>query len=428
MYKKYLSISVLVLLVASFLFLAKSGDTNVVSYYSGDAIAFNNTLYIGSANSGFLEIFKLENDFLNRIVQIKPYNQRFSKYDDFYDLTFSIENNRLYVYAVSQYSLYKYELINNDLNLVNVSTNTYWEWYNRVESQGNRIITVSSQGLKIFNRDLQIIDSHTYTNLSSPYNLSFAQPRFVVNVDNDNQRLKVYDKEQRQEITNIALNFKYENGNRQAFQDNFGHIYLIDDYYAKKYDLSGKLLAYFEHIGHQGFDASVSSHTDYVYFSNGVGVLRLNKDMSLNDYQWTSQLGGPNGWAMGLKTVYLNGDKLIIFNNTNILVLDQNLNKLASIESTTLDERKYPHENLYLSLDKNRASVNSQVLVSGGGFIANEDLKILFNNRKTAEAKTNNLGRFEQIITIPDMQAGVYDIKVEGLSSSLHYSISFNLE
>lgn len=425
---KFLSVSIITILLGSFLFLGNSGQTNIKSYYSGDAIAFNNTLYVASTNSGFLEVFKLESNALNRLAQVKPYDKRFNKYEDFFDLAFSIENNRLYVYAVSHYSLYKYELVNNDLNLVNLSTNTYWEWYNRVEKQGNDIITISAKGIKVFNKDLQVINSYDYTNISAPNNLSFYQDRFIVNMDNDQQRLKVYDKEQRKEITNVALNFKYEKGNRQAYQDNFGYIYLVDDYYAKKYDLNGNLLGSFEHIGHQGFDVSASLHTDYIYFSNGVGIVRLNKDMSLNDYQWTNNLGSYGGWAMGLKVVYLHGDKVVIFNNSNILILDENLNKLASVDSTIEDDTKYPSESLYLNLDKNRASANADVLVSGGGFIADEDLNIMFDDKKVAETIANNLGRFEQIITIPDIKSGAYDIKVEGKSSALHYSISFNLE
>ncbi len=425
---KFLSMLITSVLLLSFLFLGNNGQTNLKSYYSGDAIAFNNSLYVGSTNSGFLEVFRLESNSLKKVVQIKPFDKRFNKYEDFFDLAFSIENNHLYIYAVSHYSLYKYELVNNDLNLVQLSTNTYWEWYNQVEKQGNHIITVSAKGIKVFNNDLQVINSYDYTNLQAPSNLSFYQDRFIINLDNEEQRLKVYDKEQRKEVTNVALNFKFEKGNRKAYQDAFGHIYLADDYFVKKYDLSGKLLANFEHIGHQAFDVSTNSNSDYIYFSNGVGLVKLNKDLSLNDYQWTSNLASYGGWAMGMKAVYLNGDKIVIFNNTNILILDQALNKVASVDSTTQDDNKYPQENLYLNLDKNRASVNSNVLISGGGFVAEEKLNILFNNKKVEETTSNSLGRFEKIITIPEIKTGAYDIKVEGEDSGLHYSISFNLE
>ena len=47
--------------------------------------------------------------------------------------------------------------------------------------------------------------------------------------------------------------------------------------------------------------------------------------MKLERYAWTSNLGGTQSWAMGLKVVYDQGDKVIVFNNYNITVLDSNL-------------------------------------------------------------------------------------------------------
>jgi hypothetical protein len=32
-------------------------------------------------------------------------------FDDFFDAKFNIENNRLYIYAVSHYTFFKYELV-----------------------------------------------------------------------------------------------------------------------------------------------------------------------------------------------------------------------------------------------------------------------------------------------------------------------------
>ena len=99
--------------------------------------------------------------------------------------------------------------------------------------------------------------------------------------------------------------------------------------------------------------------------------------MKLIDYAWTGNLGGQAGWAMGLKVVYNSGDKIVIFNNSNILILDDKLDKVASVASTeTADD--YPLENLYLRLDKPQATVNSDILLTGGGFLPQESLSISF--------------------------------------------------
>jgi hypothetical protein len=144
------------------------------------------------------------------------------------------------------------------------------------------------------------------------------------------------------------------------------------------------------------------------------------------DYAWTGNLGAYGGWAMGLETVYNNGEKIIIFNNTNILVLDDKLNKIAvALASEEADDT--PVENLYLKLDKNRAAVNSDVMISGGGYFPYEQLTITFGKDRITSVSDAN-GRFSSIIKVPQLRAGMHDIKVEGVESSLHYSISFQVE
>lgn len=404
-----------------------SGKTNLKSYYSGDAIVFANNIYVGSTDTGSLEVFRLDNDNLTLVEKIKPYNPRFNRYEDFYDLTFSVERNQLFVYAVSHYTIYKYQVVGNSLHLVNESKNTYWEWYNRINRFGDNIVTVSAKGIKYFNFDLQVIHSYNFTNDKSPYNINAGIDRFLLNVDEKDSKIKVFDRENRIVTSEIPLNFKFEKGNRKAYQDAFGHLYVVDDYFAKKFDLNGNLLGHFQHIGHQGFDIAGSGHNHYVYFSNGVGVVQLDQNMELINYRFTTHLGGYAGWAMGLKVLHLNGDKLVLFNNTNILILDENLEKIASIEATETDDKVYPLENLFLNLDKNRATVNSEVLVSGGGFRPEEDLTISFGRSKT-ETEADYRGRFSQVIIVPDLKTGRHDIKVEGKDSGLHYSISFKVE
>ncbi len=426
---KKLSIIGVVLIVAVLISstMIFSGKTNLKSYYSGDAIVFANNIYVGTTDTGSLEVFRLQNDQLLLVDKIKPFNSRFNHYDDFFDLTFSVEHNRLYVYAVSHYTIYKYQVNVNNLVLVNESKNTYWEWYNRINRFGDNIVTVSAKGIKILNLNLQIIDSHSFTNANSPYNINAGVNRFILNVDEEKSSLIVYDRETRKSLSQIPLNFKFERGNRKAYQDSFGHLYVVDDYFAKKFDLNGNLLGHFQHLGHQGFDITSSGYNNNIYFSNGVGVVQLDKNMELINYRYTTTLGGYAGWAMGMKALYLNGDKLVIFNNTNILVLDHNLEKIASIEATETDNTLYPLENLFLNLDKNRVNVNSEVFVSGGGFRPEESLTISLGKTKK-ETKADYRGRFSQVIIVPELRAEGHDIKVEGNDSGLHYSISINVE
>lgn len=426
--KKILLVVAFILVGASLFFLANPAKSRLASYYSGDAISHKGQIYVGTTNTGSLEIFKLVGGDLVLIVDQRVLKPAFNSYDDFFDLKFSEENGRLYVYAVSHYTVFKYELANNSLSLVKESKNTYWEWYNRVDKFGDTLVLVSARGIKTMNADLELVSSYDFNNLEAPYNLSGPQARFILNVDESGRLLEVYDRESQSLVSSLPLEFKHQKGNRRAFQDAANNIYVVDDVYAKKFDLNGRLLASFKHLDFQGFDIQSSSHTGNVYFSNGVGVVKLDKDMKLLDYAWATNFGGQNSWSMGMKTVYSQGDKIIVFNNSNISVLDDKLDRIASA-SVRKEAREYPTENLFLNLDKHQAAAGSQIAISGGGFLSKESLTVYFDGREIKKGvTTDHRGRFTATITVPESTGGLKDIKVVSDNSQASYSISFRLE
>jgi hypothetical protein len=420
----------LIIPVIAVLIFTHDGQTKTKAYYSGDAISFNGDLYVSSTNSGSLEILKLEDNNLKLISKTKVLNAKFGRYDDFYDSKLSVENNHLFIYAISGYRLFKYEIVGGkNLVLVYDQQNTYWEWYTRVDKFNDNIVTISDKGVKIWNNDLQVIDSFKVTDKDAPYNLRSYSKNFILDVQGNH--LNVYDRINRSELISIALNYKDKVGNHKTYQDENSDIYVVDDYYAKKYNLNGKLLASFEHIDQPGYDISASGSTDFVYFSNGSGVVKLDKEtMKQSAYSFTGGLGGPRGWAMGLKTVYNDGDKVVVFNNSNILVLNDKLKKVASYASVDEEEEKtYSSENLYLNLNHKSGVALASVDLNGGGYFPNEKLNINFGGVKTS-IKADNHGRFEQTLTIPDLGTtfnGGTDIKVDGETSKLSYSISFRI-
>lgn len=417
----FLTLSALII-VAIFSFI-KTGESKYRPYYSGDAISYNNQVYVGSTNSGYLEVFVLEDKALKSIAKIKSYDARLNKYNEFFDLKFSTENNRLYVYSINAYSLFKYEVKSNSLELVKENKNTYWEWYNRVDKFDSNIVTISAQGIKIWNSDMEVINSYDLSNELTPYNLRANNDRYITNINDDN--LEVYDRDSRSVVKEIPLNFWQKPNNHKTYQDSDLNIYAVDDYYAKKFSPEGKLLGSFRHLDHEGFDIT-SNGNAYVYFSNGMGVVKLlASDMSLKDFAFTYNMAGAGGWAMGLNVVNTNSnDKLVIFNGSNILVLDHNFKKLASI-SATEEEDPYPMETLFLNTSINSGTKASLITLNGGGFVMDENLTVNFAGVETI-TKADKRGRFAQELLIPDKK-GMVDIKVTGQSSKLTYSISFNI-
>lgn len=414
-----------VILGLVFLISASYSQGKTKSYYSGDAFVYNNTLYIVSANAGSLDLFRLNGKQLDLVAKIKPFDQKFGKYGSFYDAHLRQEGANLYVYAVTDFSLYKYELKGDQLNLVTSLRNSYWEWYNRIDEIDGQLVTVSAKSVKVWSQDLQVINEYTFSNEDVPYNIR-GNARFLLNIQDG--KIIIYDRESRSVVRTISLNFRIDPSAHKIYLDANNDLFVVDDYYAKKFNLDGKLLGSFKHLDYEGYDMAASGFSQAVYFSNGVGVVKLDKDtMKALDWAWTGGIAGPRGWAMGLEAVNLNGDKLVVFNNANILVLDDKLNKIAATLAVDEDTSVYAVENLFLNLDKNRGAANAQVSLNGGGFLPKEELSLEFAGLKQT-LQADQRGRFNHILYVPSASAGGHDIKVTGVNSKLSYSIAFMIE
>lgn len=443
----FLSLLVVVIVINSI-----PAQTQVKSYYSGDAINYNNRLIVASTDSESLEIFTLENDGLKKQLAIKPFDHRFHRYDSFYSVKLNIENGRLYAYTVSGYTIYKYDISQpSDAVLVKESKNTYWEWYSRVDKFGDNIVTISTKGVKIFNNDLEVVDSYEIVN-EIPYNISSGgSNNLIFNINEHKNEVQVFDRQARRVVRTLNINFYGERNNKALYYNSYDDsIYFADDRSVKKVNVAnGSLSNFFEHLGYPGFDV-VSSGNEFVYFANGLGVVKLKRsDMLVVTSKRTGSLIVSQGWAMGLKAISMNsGEKLVVFNNSSIIVMNANLDVLGSVIAGK-DDKVYPKESLFLNL--NSASFNSgtQIELSGGGYLPNEDLVISFYGQKYY-VKADNIGRFKKVLVAPNLSESnsrnrifsqgqsegdfivdkIYertDIKVDGVGSAYTYSISLEL-
>lgn len=427
---KRVAITSLLALVLTSLVFVNFGSTKTQPYYSGDAINYRGQLIFASANTGYLEIFKLNGSDVEILVKTKDYDPRFNSYNDYSDVKFVNENGNLYVYATSKYTVFKYDFSAlNSLTLVKKVTNNYWEWYNQVDKLGDSLALVSDKGIKIINSNLDVIDSYNFSGVESYSITSNGNNSSILGIGDS--KIKIFDRNNRSISKEIALNFNSDNKNHKAYLDVLNNnIYAVDDYYAKKFDATtGQLLASYQHLDASGYDMETSAGNDYVYFSNGIGVVKLNKDtFKVADFAYTSQIAGPQGWAMGLKLVNTdNGDVLVVFNGSNIVLLNSKLDKIASVKAIESAGEK-PQENLYLNLDHNSATAGGIVNINGGGFWANDKLQILVGKTEITTITADKNGRFDTSLTTPDVKKEKQDIKVNGLNSGLTYSISFEVK
>jgi len=334
LYKIFLVI-IAVLAISPWIFTDQSA-AKVQAYYSGDAIYYNNQLLVATTNTGYLEIFKLQGQDLLTLVKVKVYNPRFNNYDDYSDVKMTIEGGQLYIYTASKYTLLKYNFSDlRNLSLIAEKKNNSWNWYYRVDRFGNNMGIVGTHGVDILNSDSEIINSYAFSP-EEPFGLRSNGSNNLLFAINDD-KIQIYNRETRKIDTEIPLNFSSQEVNHKIYFDAItDNIYAIDDYYAKKFSLDGKLLASFRHLDYPGYEMESSTGNPYVYFSNGTGVVKMNKEsFTVNDFAYTSNLDGSGGWAMGLKLVNTDkGDRLVVFNSASIIILNDQLDKLASVPAT----------------------------------------------------------------------------------------------
>ncbi|KKQ59879.1 MAG: hypothetical protein US81_C0034G0009 [Parcubacteria group bacterium GW2011_GWE2_38_18] len=420
----------LVLLLSVFLsaviMTAPSVKSKNKAYYSGDATEYNGDIIIGSTNMGYLELFKLENNKIVRKSTIKSVDPIFGNTNDFYDLAFSKENGQLFVYAVDGRYFYKYNITNlkNPVQVSKLKDNS-WDFFLGVNKVGSKVLTTGTKGIKLWNGNLQVVDSFDQKS-KFQYNLTFDdKANYIFNTDKS--KFTIFDTGIRKIISEISI-FTREDHIRKSFYDAIdGKIYLADDEKVLQMNYGGKLITTYAHGSRFGYDVAGVYGSPYLYVSTGREVVKINKEgMNRIGSANTINLGSSDSWSMGLNVVRgRDGERVVVFNNSNILVLNNDLKKLDLFNSSEEDLRQT--EPLSLGVDKNRAAANSQVLLHGTGFGFNEDLTINFGNLKST-VKTDKSGKFERIITVPSLLPGMADIKVTGNSSKLTYSTSFRIE
>jgi hypothetical protein len=423
MKKKFLIIIVLfAVLGVSLLIQPTEGKTK--PYYSGKAVGYGGTFYVGTVNTGNFELFALQNGQLNKVATIQSLD---AKNKQFYDLLFDKTDGGLYLYLVNGRYLYKYDISNPEAPAVLFKIkDSSWDWFSRLTKVNGNLVTIGSKGAKIWNSDMQVIDSYKMVvDKDLGYYTFVDDGKYVINLKDD---LGIYSTASREKVAEYSI-ANDDNGTTRAVASDDSLIYLVDDEALKAVNLDGEVVKQFNHVGSYGYDVIESTNSNYLYFSDGLGIVKVNKNnFNSVDWSWTTNHGPSGSWAMGLASANdSDGEKIAIFNGSNIMIVDDDMNILATYKAVEKDTN--PANQLALSLDKNSAAAGSQILVSGTGFALNETVSIKLSKYQVAEVKTDDTGSFQTVIIVPSINGPLStDIKVIGQSSKLTYSTTFHVE
>jgi len=424
-------IGLLIVCVVAIFSIISIGRTNYKAYYSGDAVSYQGSLIIASTDSGSLEVFRLDDSRLERVMKFKAPNSPLDKTYDFSSVKLNMENGSLFAYATSGYTLYKYDLSNLSNPVLAVKQkNTYYEWYQKVDKFGPYMATVSSKGVNLWRIDsnnLDIIDSFKIENDLAGAVRFDASGRYITTINKDDIA-RIYDTVSRSTISSFPVNYHDDTTERKSYFDPMAkELYVFDDYYLKRFDLNGNLLVSFPNSSANGYSVEPAGNYEYVYAVNGDSVMKLSKENLRSGLKTSASHLTSNGFASGIKYVDVNGqDNLIVFNGGGIAVLNSSLNKIASIQASEIADQPEVKEVLALGFDHYVATPGATVVLSGDGYLPNEDLSINFGGLIT-KAKADNNGRFKQSLVVPQVENRGIDAKVDGLTSGLTYSTSFQV-
>jgi len=448
---KKITLTSLIILIAvslslSTFFWITPTDSKVQSYNSGDAISYNGQLIVGTTDTGKLELFSVQNEVLVRRSIIE---QQTVKWKKLYGVALAEENSRLYAYTTNGRYLIKYDITDLDGSvLIKRAQDNSGDWFLQVKKTGDQIMTVGEKENKIWNADLQVIDAYQNSfrkNTSRNTSLSFdgkwffeVQTNFLDNDEDD--FIRITDGNSHREVLKQQIVLS-DIKDHKVYYDSVRQLaYINGDCVLKQINLNTLEVKNFQHMSEVGYDVD-GFGKNYFYFSDGLGVVKMSHDLKLLDSIFAYQLGLPNSWSMGMKVLEHNGqDRIVVFNHTSIIVLDENLDLVAKYFSIEEDApTNNALEKLSLRLNKTSAEPGENIVLSGIGFGFNENLKIEFIHNSNVisrqSIKSNSNGSFLAALQVPDR---IYPgekrypipvaVKVTGEASESTYSISFYIK
>lgn len=454
-------IAVIGLLIAIFLlvfafdyFYGTRAQSDFVNYSTGDAVNYQGEVIIASVDSGKLELFKLVSH-KGRIEKSAEIISVSSKHPKFFSVVLFEKDGKLYAYAVNGRYIYQYDVSNlTTPRLIKSVKDNSWDWFMRLRKTSSNIITVGNNGLKVWNNNLQVINGYKNPDKDQRVYLS-KDGKWLFDVkanykeDKENDFVDIINTKTREKLLrqNIVL-VRY--GERSPYVDSARQLaYIAGDRVIKQINLSTKEIKNFRHDGEFGFDIDGFPGEDYFYFSNGTSIVKMSHSLEPLDAAYTRDFNVLGSWATRIVAVKEWGqDRIVVFNKSNIAVLDNDLDLTAFRLSTETAEDNKLREPLSLSLNRNRAPQGSQVTLQGTGFVPNEELILRFG--KTGSdiwgkftislelsrfmVKADENGRFQRTLTVPselpkNKEAPFpLDIIVEGVNSGLRYSIGFMIQ
>ncbi len=423
------------------------------SFERGDSIYFNNKIIVATVASGDFEIFAFNDNVPERKIFIGQ-DDGILFVEKFKGVVLRVEDENLFAYLVSSRNIYKYNL--TDIDRINLTLKKKLDLNINIISidKNNKFIYSTERGrIRTWDENLNEITAYDFNNQA--INFKIANTENLIFGINEG-KVFIYSISSGKILTKTDLKIKGEKNRAIYLNEKNEEFYIVDDEFLNIINYDGDVVSKFKHASFVGYDAFLLDNN--IVFTDGIGVVILKReDITPSDWLHTETIKSGNGWAMGLNYIE-EVKKFVLFNNSEILLLDNDLSLISSVEMdrelefdesevvTVIENEKNEEEpkieieavpvvniesevvkedvpevrieGLYLS--GNNISSGSYIDLSGVGLMSNEDVVVSFLDEEF-NIVTELDGTFKISIQVPPALPGTYNIKVVGLTSERSY-------
>jgi len=418
-----LLILVTILLSGTF-FACKSLAETEKEYRFGEVAHISGKNYVIASNKQFVEILEITSD--DKLIKISEVYGM----ERINDMVVNHEKEKTYLIILTGQYLIKYNITNPVAPKIELKRDLYkWKWGNysvgymrALASNNNYIFAAGSKGVRRFVKDSLVVDK-IYT-FNDSYNLAANNEILAVATKDNGLIFDIASGELKGEhrLENV------EESKRKPTVDGFGNVYFPSDNSLIKIG-NDSTRQYFNPTrpGTIFSYAVRAMSTEEIFYVNGYGITKLNSFLEKEKFFYSApSIYGFNAWAVGIDTAEINNRKrIVVFNKSSALWLDDQLNLLFQYKYTSLYSDAI-FTDLKIISQKYRGIAGDSVELKLYGFWPNEDVQVIFGPNEYI-IRVNNLGQEKIILTVPEMEAGRIYIKAEGVDSSLHYQVSFDI-
>lgn len=399
-------------------------------YRGGNLLKIGNTEYVFATNREFVEILKVDsNNQLKQIGEIYLEGALCSVAHK--------ENGQSYLFVSTGGHIYKINVSNPYAPFIEIDRYVYewrrWRakigWVQHMAVTDDFLFVGSKDGVKAMGTDNLIVEKE-YT-VFPAYGVAANDEKMVMVTEG---KAMVFDANTTEKIAEYEVK-NSENSSKNPAIDSVGNIYIPSDNSLIKVNKHGDIISQYFNPVPEGRYSSYSADVlrgEEIYYVNGYGVTSLNEDLKKNKFFFSANgyEYGPNSWAINVSA---DRDKVLVFNKTSIILLNDNLDFLSQYTYSP-KYNKQTYGELKMTADKYFGGVGETVRVKVYGFWPNEEVKLEFGEKtfKTeasiVNVKVNSLGAGVAEIIVPESERGVITLKAEGLNSDLKYEISFKVQ